>query len=222
MANNRFERLKKVIGGLNPSGRPTAIATDDDGNILVSGGVTSGEAADGAMSPVGGIANAVAPSVDEGDSGLISMTLDSFIRFISKSFDPLTGADKVSPTLTDADRYLDSEELVDASLGANTYYYPSEDGMLTEEFNNLCFTVVASTNATFTLEATNDDDASPVWFDMTSLGFLGSDGSQGNASIASASDALFFPQFNFQKWRVKVVVASGPEANQVHVRRRYN
>ena len=111
---------------------------------------------------------------------------------------------------------------MDESITVATHYYPSSDGAITGEYNNFSFTVVMGSNGTFTVEATNDDAASPDWFDVTTLGLLLSTGDPGAASITNTSDGLVFRQFNFQKWRVKVVQITGAQNGQVHVRRRYN
>jgi hypothetical protein len=89
----------------------------------------------------------------------------------------LTGADKIRDAATDSqktslirdvsDQY-GNETLIDTTnVAAGTNYYPSSSGLQMDNYSSITIQGKTSGGVTTTIEATNDDAASPDWFDIT-------------------------------------------------------
>ena len=113
------------------------------------------------------------------------------------------------------------EELVDTTnLTADTYYYPSEDGMSMDGYNDLSIQGVISGGVTATVEATIDDAGTPDWVDITPAGYELITNASGNASFVDTSFLLDFGNLNVSKVRVKSVTSDATNAVQYHIRRK--
>jgi hypothetical protein len=89
----------------------------------------------------------------------------------------LTGADKIRDAATDSqktslirdvsDQY-GNETLIDTTnVTAGTNYYPSSSGLQMDNYSSITIQGKTSGGVTTTIEATNDDAASPDWLDIT-------------------------------------------------------
>ena len=199
-----------------------AIALDADANQIFVGPAAHDAAALGNPLLVGAEANAAdRADVDEDDVAQFSADLAGYVRARLKGYDAAADASKVAPTVTDADRYLDSEELVDGtSIDADpALYYPSTAGLEMGEFDHLTVQFVLANGSVVTIEATLDDDGTPDWIDITPSGYLLNADSTGNASFTDVSGIVDFDGLNVQKVRVKLD-GDGDSDAQIHIKRR--
>jgi hypothetical protein len=146
----------------------------------------------------------------------------------------LTGADKIRDAATDSqktslirdvsDQY-GNETLIDTTnVAAGTNYYPSASG--SQNDNSSTFTIQGKTSGgvTTTIEATNDDAASPDWFDITKSF---TDLVTNTSSNASYVDANFIlaptgrDVLSVKAIRIKSVTSTSTNVVKYNIRRIY-
>jgi hypothetical protein len=220
------------MGGKASNAVPTAVGNNDRVNayftlegrlgVVPDGNVAHDAADSGNPVKIGGRAQtAIGAAVADDDR--VDAYFDEYGRQVVRSaaYDVALGADVVSPTITDADRWVPAEELVDTTnLAAATYYYPSADGLALEEYDHISWAMVMSGGVTVTFEGWNDDAAAPDVIDITKVGLSMNTGVSGAASYVDKSDIIDFEGINVEKMRCKVVTADNTNGVQCHIRRR--
>jgi len=199
-----------------------AIALDADANQIFVGPAAHDAAAAGNPILVGAEANAAdRADVDEDDVAQLSADLAGYLRARLKGYDAAADASKVAPTITDADRWLDSEELIDTTnVGAADNYYPSLAGMDMDEYQQILVQMVMSGGVTVTVEGTNDD-SSTDWTDISTFFISSDDGNAGHVSWVDKNVFIWLKECAPQKIRIKAVTADATNGVQLHIRRRY-
>jgi hypothetical protein len=148
-------------------GQTAQLITDTFRRLYVNpqGGVADG-AADDSSNPVklGAVAIQVPTSVDSGDRAQLTTDLERFLRIVSKAYDSVAAADRVSSN-TIADDRDESAQVwaAETNTGAGTSYYPSSSGYEVGNRDHLTFAVV-NTDCTLTIQASND---ATTWIDIT-------------------------------------------------------
>lgn len=113
-------------------------------------------------------------------------------------------------------QYSEGELIDTTNVAAATNYYPSADGFVMDGYNHLTIQGIISGGVTATVEATNDDAASPDWSDIT---LAATNLITGAGATASYVDTNFFLRFNdlrVKKVRVKSVTSDASNAVQYH------
>ncbi len=111
--------------------------------------------------------------------------------------------------------------LVDeTNLAADTYYYPSTEGMDFDEFDDLSIGFILSGGVTLTIEAIQDEEVevSPTWIDITRAGFDITTASNGASNFIDSSKILDFDNLNVSKFRVKIVTSDNTNGVKIVVR----
>ena len=232
-----------VVEGVDVGGLGRVLLTDVDGTLendlmkingtaIVEGGLAGTQGVGGAVAddvvptanpiPVAAIVDVI-PADATADGRLVSLITDlqRFLRTVDKTYDPSTGANLFSPTITDADRWEPSVTLVDTTdLAADTYYYPSEDGFTMDEFNHIAVEIVMSGGVTVTVEGTIDPTIAPTWVDITESVLSLDTGAVSAASFVDKTDILDLSTLNVERVRLVVVTADNTNAVAVYSRRR--
>lgn len=142
----------------------------------------------------------------------------------------LTGPDKMRDSSTDAqrtsairdmsDQYV-SETLIDTTnVAAATNYYPSSSGVSMDGYKNLSIQGLTSGGVTTTIEVTNDDAASPDWFDITTHLYDWVSAAYA-ASYVDVNMLFFLENLNVKALRIKSVTSDATNAVQYNLRRIY-
>ena len=110
-----------------------------------------------------------------------------------------------------------------------TFYYPSATGAAMLPWKDLSFTGKIIGDATpgtvtITFQGTNDEDlVTGDWHDVTPGGYRPDDDTSGNASITVSNGtetfAIDFDNFNYEHYRVKVVIGAS-STNTVIIKQR--
>ncbi len=187
--NERFESFKETVGGVRSDSAPS---TSDGDSIAVRVNEY------GELMVTGG----------EGSTGGVE----------DKAYDSSTGSNLVTPTITDADRYVPAELAADeTNLSADTYYYPTSAGVTLGEYDHITIQIVTASNATLTFEATLDEVS---WIDITESGYSLLNGTDSAVSYVDQTDIIDFERLNVENLRVKVVATGGGTDVKIHIRRR--
>ena len=140
-------------------GQMASLVTDLYRRLYVNpqGGVAD-NVADDATNPVkiGGVANQVPSSVADGDRAQLITDLERFLRIVSKSYDSVAAADRVSSNTIADDRDNAAQVFAaDTNVAATTTYYPSSAGYEIGNRDHVTAQLVMSDNTT-SLQASND------------------------------------------------------------------
>lgn len=111
--------------------------------------------------------------------------------------------------------------LVDeVDLSADTYYYPSSDGIEMKGFDDFSIGYVLSGGVTLTIEAIQDVEAeeTPTWMDITLAGYNVNTNVTGNVSFVDVTGLVDFDNANLSKFRIKIVTSDNTNGVKVVAR----
>jgi hypothetical protein len=151
------------------------------------GGVAD-DAVDDGTNPVkiGAVADQVPSSVADGDRAQLITDLERFLRIVSKAYDSVAAADRVSSNTIADDRDNSAQVwAADTNVAATTTYYPSSAGYEIGNRDHVTAQLVMSDNTT-SLQASND---ATTWFDITVMAIDMVTGQDLNASFATGAGA---------------------------------
>lgn len=158
----------------------------------------------------------------DGDYATKNQDSEGYSYTRDKAYDTATGTIKNSPIRDISDQYV-NETLIDTTnVGAATNYYPSSSGLSMDGYKNLSIQGNISGGVTVTIEATNDDAASPDWNDITDSLYNWITG--GTRYASSWVDTNFFFQIDNCNWkniRIKSITSDATNGVQYNVRRTY-
>lgn len=139
-------------------------------------------------------------------------------------FDSATASDKASLIRDVSDQYV-AETLIDSTnVAAATNYYPSASGVSMDGFSSISIQGMTSGGVTTTIEATNDDAASPDWVDITKSFIDMITAVAGGASFVDVNFLLSLANkdvLNVKAIRIKSVTSDATNAVQYNIRRIY-
>lgn len=140
-------------------------------------------------------------------------------------FDSATSSEKVSPIRDTSDQYISETLINTTNVGAATNYYPSAAGMCMDGYSSISISGVTAGGVTTTIEATNSDEASPDWLDVTAAftNLIVNPPAIG-ASYVDVNFALvtsLMQASNFKYFRIKSVTSDATNTVKYFTRRMY-
>lgn len=175
--------------------------------------------------PVAATFNATPTTRTEGQGGPLQADELGNVKATLRSYDSATSANKVFLIRDVSDQYV-SETLIDTTnVGANTNYYPSASGVSMDGYSQISIQGMTSGGVTTTIEATNDDAASPDWVDVTAAftNIIVNPPAIG-ATYVDVNFALvpsLMQSGNFKAFRIKSVTSDNTNVVQYNIRRIY-
>lgn len=164
--------------------------------------------------------NATPTTRTEAQGGPLQAANNGSLKTQSDAFDSGTSADKASLIRDISDQYV-PETLIDTTnVGAATNYYPSSAGLSMDGYKNLSIQGLTSGGVTTTIEVTNDDAASPDWFDITPSIYDWVSAAYA-ASYVDVNLLMFLENLNAKNVRIKSITSDATNAVQYNIRRIY-
>ncbi len=168
------------------------------------------------------IYNATPTPRTEGQGGPLQTDELGNVKATLRSYDSATSANKGFLIRDVSDQYV-SETLIDTTnVGAATNYYPSTAGISMDGYKNLTIQAQISGGVTATIEATNDDAASPDWIDITdSLYNWTTAGTRYSASWVDTNFLFDLTNCNWKNVRIKSITSDATNSIQYNIRKTY-
>lgn len=140
------------------------------------------------------------------------------ICYQDKSFTAATDSKRTQEIDPLNEKYVEEELEDTTNLAANTYYYPSSDGMPMAPFKDLSIQGEVSGGVTVTVEARQNVNG--TWLDVTPAGYELLTNALGNANFVDTNFILDFDVFNVWRYRIKVVTSDATNAVGLWIRRK--
>jgi hypothetical protein len=163
----------------------------------------------------------VAPTTrTEGQVGLLQAAPNGSLSVRSDAYDAASQSDRSIVANPVSEQYAE-ETLIDlTNVAAATNYYPSTTGLPMAGFRSLSVQGNIAGGVTVTIEATNDDAASPDWHDIT-LAFTNLvTGAAAAASYVDTNFLLSLADLNVRAVRIKSVTSDATNGVQYNIRRK--
>jgi len=184
------------------------------------GGVAD-DAVDDGTNPVkiGAVVDVVPANAADNDRVQLITDIQRFLRIVSKAYDSVAAADRVSSNTIADDRDNSAQVFAaDTNVAATTTYYPSSAGYEIGNRDHVTAQLVMSDNTT-TLQASND---ATTWFDITVMAIDMVTGQDLNASFATGAGAsvnwmLDLERINARYVRFAVVTPDATNAASIQV-----
>ena len=206
-------------GNVDAATLRVAEATDS----VLNTAVASVKAAHDAAAPssgqqMAGYAASGSPAdVGEGDLARLVTTLAGFLKIASYS----NATDAIKNLVQNWPRYDAPVDVLDETdLGADTYYYPSANGMEMLGYDDASIQLNVSGGVTVTVEADNDDAAGADWPDVTQAFMNLLDNSTNNVSFVDVEAFLLAEGLNVTRIRVKYITADATNGVKISMRRK--
>lgn len=188
----------------------------------VGGNVASGSADSGNPVKVGGVYNSTLPTLTTGQRGDLQLTSNGSVLSRSDAYDTASQSDRGNEVAPLNQQFVNETLINTTNVAAATNYYPSTAGVAMDGYKTLSIQGVTSGGVTTTVEATNDDAASPAWVDVT-LAF--NNLMTGATSAATQVDTSFLLSptlgnvLNVKALRIKSVTSDATNAVLYAIRR---
>lgn len=171
---------------------------------------------------VGGVYNPTLPTLTAGQEGELQLTVNGSVLVRSDAYDTASQSDRGNEVAPLNQQFINETLINTTNVAAATNYYPSTAGVAMDGYKTLSIQGVTSGGVTTTVEATNDDAASPAWVDVT-LAF--NNLMTGATSAATQVDTSFLLSptlgnvLNVKALRIKSVTSDATNAVLYAIRR---